>query len=84
VLAPTESRVRECLDRRGTLHLASALRPGGQLAIVDFTQEATHGPPPAHRLSPETIIADLRGVGLDAVVSPTQLPDQFIVIGTRR
>jgi cyclopropane fatty-acyl-phospholipid synthase-like methyltransferase len=64
--------------------LASALRPGGYVAIVDFTQEATHGPPRAHRLLPEVIIADLKGAGLDASLAQTSLPDQFIVIGTRR
>ncbi len=64
--------------------LASALRPGGQIAIVDFTQEATHGPPREHRLRPEVIIADLQAAGLDASLSPTRLPDQFIVIGARR
>lgn len=64
--------------------LASALRAGEKIAIVDFTQEATHGPPRAHRLRPEEIIADLRGAGLDAALSPTKLPDQYIVIGTRR
>ena len=64
--------------------LAAALRPGGQIAIVDFTQEATHGPPREHRLRPEVIIADLQGAGLDASLAPTSLPDQFIVLGTRR
>jgi cyclopropane fatty-acyl-phospholipid synthase-like methyltransferase len=64
--------------------LASALRPGGQIAIVDFTHEATHGPPPAHRLPPAAIIADLQGAGLDATLSATKLPEQFIVVGTRR
>lgn len=64
--------------------LAAALRPGGQVAIVDFTATATHGPPPAHRLAPEAIIADLRAAGLDASVSPTRLPEQYIVVGTRR
>jgi SAM-dependent methyltransferase len=64
--------------------LAKALRRGGQIAIVDFTQDATHGPPRAHRLLPEVIVADLQGAGLDASLAPTSLPDQFIVVGTRR
>ena len=64
--------------------LAAALRPGGRIGIVDFTTAASHGPPPQHRLSPEAIMADLRAAGLEASVSPTQLPEQFIVIGVRR
>jgi len=64
--------------------LAAALRPGGQVAIVDFTQEATHGPPREHRLRPDAIITDLQGAGLDASLAPTSLPDQFIIIGRRR
>ncbi len=64
--------------------LAAALKPGGKVAIVDFTMESAHGPPKHHRLLPDAIIADLRAAGLDAALSPTKLPDQYIVVGTKR
>ena len=64
--------------------LAAALKPGGKIFVVDFTQEATHGPPKHHRLAPDAIAGDLRAAGLDAEVSATKLPEQYIVIGTRR
>ena len=64
--------------------LAAALKPGGKLAVVDFKMEATHGPPKHHRLAPEAIVADLKAAGLDAAVSPTKLPEQYIVVATKR
>jgi len=64
--------------------LASALRPGGQILIVDFTLDSSRGPPKQHRLLPDAVIADLRAAGLDAALSTTKLPDQYIVIGKLR
>jgi predicted methyltransferase len=64
--------------------LAAALRPGGEIAVVDFTAASSHGPPPAHRLAPAAIIADLEAAGLTASVSPVHLPEQYIVVGVRR
>jgi SAM-dependent methyltransferase len=61
--------------------LAAALRPGGMIAVVDFTMAATQGPPREHRLLPEEILADLRGAGLTASLSPVQLPQQYIALG---
>jgi SAM-dependent methyltransferase len=63
--------------------LAAALKPGGMIAIVDFTMEAKHGPPQKHRLLPEAIIGDLKAAGLSASISPTKLPDQYIVVGKK-
>jgi cyclopropane fatty-acyl-phospholipid synthase-like methyltransferase len=70
--------------RRYAAGLAGALRPGGEIAVVDFTAAATHGPPPEHRLTPAAIMADLEAAGLTASVSPVQLPEQYIVVGVRR
>lgn len=60
--------------------LARGLKPDGMIAIVDFKLDATHGPPKQHRLAPEAIIADFTAAGLTATVSPTALPEQYIII----
>lgn len=59
--------------------LAAALRPGGRVLVVDFKLDATQGPPPEHRLAPESIAADLRAAGLDARVRQSALPEQYLV-----
>ncbi|MGE5187063.1 MAG: class I SAM-dependent methyltransferase [Acidobacteriota bacterium] len=72
-------------DRRAYARgLAAALKPGGMIAIVDFTMEATRGPPKHHRLLPQSIIDDLAAAGLDASLSPVKLPEQYIVLGKKR
>jgi SAM-dependent methyltransferase len=64
--------------------LREALVPGGQVVVVDFKLDAKHGPPPQHRLTAEQVVRELTAGGLAAQVSPTTLPEQYIVIGTRR
>lgn len=63
--------------------LASALRPGGKVFIVDFSIDAHRGPPAHLRLPPAAIIADLAAAGLVAQASPVTLPDQYIVEARR-
>jgi hypothetical protein len=64
--------------------LAADLKPGGRVIVVDFTKEAKQGPPPAMRLPPERVQADLAAAGLEARVVDEPLPDQYVVVGEKR
>lgn len=63
--------------------LARGLRPGGKVFVVDFTQETERGPPPAQRVTAEGVLAELMAAGLVAELAAEELPDQFVVVGTR-
>jgi cyclopropane fatty-acyl-phospholipid synthase-like methyltransferase len=71
-------------DRRAyAVKLAAALKPDGFVALVDFKLDAKHGPPPEHRLSPESVIADFEAAGLEATVALV-LTDQYVIQARRR
>jgi 2-polyprenyl-3-methyl-5-hydroxy-6-metoxy-1,4-benzoquinol methylase len=63
--------------------LSAALRPGGKLFVVDFALAARRGPPPSSRVAPESVIAKLEAIGLEAIISATAVPDQYIVEARR-
>jgi beta-glucosidase len=65
-----------------TRKLARALKAGGSVWIVDFTQESDIGPPADHRLSAEAVVAELQAGGLHASVVPEILPKQYVVRGS--
>lgn len=64
--------------------LLRALRPGGVVAIVDFTLKTDKGPPLQHRLSKQRVATELAAAGLAAVIADESLPDQYVVLGRRR
>lgn len=62
-------------------HLASRLKEGGSVWVVDFERDAPMGPPRRHRLTPESIMKELEAGGFDARVHDLGLPHQFVVVG---
>lgn len=64
--------------------LVEAVKSGGKVVVVDFTLEAKHGPPVHHRLAPEVIAKELETAGFAVEIVSSTLPDQYIVVGTRR
>ncbi len=73
-------QAREAYARR----VATSLAAGGRFVVVDFTLESPEGPPPEHRISPETVLAELVASGFDARVVEETLPYQYVVIATKR
>ena len=60
----------------------AALKPSGQLVIIDFKQDGEHpvGPPPRHRLAARTVQSELTGAGYSGfAVNAELLPYQYIL-----
>ena len=64
--------------------LHDGLKPGGEVWIVDFTKQSSHGPAVHHRLDPEEVMAELGAGGLETrLVEDETLPEQYVVVGRR-
>lgn len=63
--------------------LAAALRPGGQVIVVDFELTSDRGPPKEHKLAATAIASDLAAAGLATSMATETLPDQYIVVARK-
>lgn len=61
--------------------LRGALRRGGQLLIVDFEMDSPVGPPPTMRLTPDTVLRELRAAGFETERLAESLPYQYAIMG---
>jgi cyclopropane fatty-acyl-phospholipid synthase-like methyltransferase len=60
--------------------LSESLRPGGRLAIIDFTPESPIGPPAEHRIPPEAVAQELAQAGYAKVQALALLPNQYFLV----
>lgn len=66
--------------------LRDAVRAGGRLVVVDFVpdRDLPVGPPPAHRIGPDQVEAELAEAGWSLAAAPEVLPYQFVRVFAER
>ena len=60
--------------------LKDYLKPGGRLALIDFTETSPMGPPPAERISPARAKSELIKAGYELAVEHVFLPNQYFLV----
>jgi SAM-dependent methyltransferase len=60
--------------------LAGSLKPGGAVAIIDFTKESPVGPPPAARIAAGEVKAEMTAAGYALATEHAFLPNQYFLV----
>jgi ubiquinone/menaquinone biosynthesis C-methylase UbiE len=67
---------REAYFRR----LAHSLKPGGRVAIIDFSAKSNMGPPPSQRIAPRRVVTEMAEAGYRLADEQHFLPNQYFLI----
>lgn len=62
--------------------LRGLLKPGGQIAIIDFRMDSPKGPPKSARIEPARVKAELVSTGYALAQEHTFLPNQYFLVFT--
>ncbi len=60
--------------------LAGSLKPGGSVAIIDFTMESPVGPPPSARIAASEVKAEMQRAGYALATEHAFLPNQYFLV----
>ncbi len=60
--------------------LAQSLNPGGRVAIIDFNAQSEMGPPPAERVAPVRVMAEMSQAGFRLLAEHHFLPNQYFLM----
>ncbi|HTF14526.1 MAG TPA: class I SAM-dependent methyltransferase [Burkholderiales bacterium] len=60
--------------------LQGSLKVGGRIAVIDFREEATMGPPKRERISPERVRSELAQAGYALAEEHAFLPNQYFLV----
>lgn len=60
--------------------LQDSLKPGGRVAVIDFTMESREGPSPKMRIAPERVKKEMQSAGYALALEHGFLPNQYFLV----